>query len=242
MGRRGAPPWDGLTLEEDRCSAFGNRHRLRRCWRTRSARNRVPRVHTLRDFRHGACPTTAFPLLALRRDELLSKSPSRVYTRCVILDGGGSFQPPDARNRVPCVHTLRDFRHGRSLLGVLSQLAGRLASLLPESASCVYTRGAISGTAKPDGREMKSRGARATRTRSRGKVPPLIHATLAASLAALLYESFVGAPQLGNLWTSALAQGEAIVGRGMEEPIVRLWISLGAIFPRRALCHGRGLT
>jgi hypothetical protein len=113
-GEGGAPPWDELTLEEDRCSAFGNRHRPRRCWRTRSARNRVPRVHTPRDFRHGACPTTAFSLLALRRDELLSKSPSRVYTRCVILDGGGSFQPPGARNRVPRVHTSRDFRHGLS--------------------------------------------------------------------------------------------------------------------------------
>ena len=112
---------------------------------------------------------------------LVSESPSRVYTRCVILDGGGSFQPPDARNRVPCVHTLRDFRHGRSPLGALSQLAGRLASLLPECASRVYARGSISGTAKPDGREMKSRGARATRTRSRGKVPPLIRHPCPAS-------------------------------------------------------------
>ena len=172
-------------------------------------------------------PTTAFPLLALRRDELLSKSPSRVYTRCVILDGGGSFQPPDARNRVPRVHTSRDFRHGRSLLGVLSQLAGRLASLLPESASRVYTRGAISGTAKPDGREMKSRGARATRTRSRGKVPPLIHATLAASLAALLYESFVGAPQLGIYGLPRLRRARPSLAEEWKSPFsIRgsLWV------------------
>lgn len=172
-------------------------------------------------------PTTAFPLLALRRDELLSKSPSRVYTRCVILDGGGSFQPPDARNRVPRVHTLRDFRHGRSPLGALSQLAGRHASLLSESASRVYTRGSISGTAKPDGKETKSRGARATRTRSRGKVPPLIHATLAASLAALLYESFVGAPQLGIYGLPRLRRARPSLAEEWKSPFsIRgsLWV------------------